>query len=254
MKVGLPSTEAPAVVKGDTSYNTVGQWRLGTPQYLRNDIFFRCKGRIMSEYNVVMRITGMMSIKQFYRQRIRGTLFVPTSNFYMKIKGSLATLSTAGFLQRGIVRQSSVTNMRVTGVMGDGLAFVHKCISFCKANHHAIYRQTGVLQQIGKYYARATGTLLANASSNYRVTGVLRQASTAIHKCIGLSGQGASGTMVIRGVLQQASISIHRCTGGLANTAGHIFMKVKGKINIAAFVSAVPKRVQEFYTNKRWFN
>lgn len=254
MKVGLPSTEAPAVVKSKTQWNHVGQWRLGTPQYLRQDVFFKCKGKIMADYSTFFKHTGILSIKTFAYQQIKASIFSPNIKFNIKAIGSIALPYTTQFFQSGIIRQKQNIAIGCKGLLGAGTSFIHTVSAICRANSSKTMSITGVIKQSGKYYAQSTGFLLANYSSIVKSTGVLQQITKGYHNVKGILGYGVNTTMQIQGVIQQAGTVIHGCIGGLANTAGHIFITITGKINIAAFVSSVPKRIQEFYTNKRWFN
>jgi len=251
---GLPSREAPfiASVTGQSSWQT-GLSQVGGFSAAVHAACYRCVARVQALSKLRHKCTAVLALPGLVMIAIEGYVYHANFRAFCAVRAGLAVGGTMLHRVAAVMTQSAYQRHAVTAVLALGVSARYRVTGLCQANYAAVCRITGALKQRLNYRIRTIGILKANHRTLIRVRAVLWQFTAARYRVTGLLGYGVRAAYKTVGALRQTSLAKYQAHGHLANTVGHWFIKVTGNINIAAFVASVPKRVQEFITNKTWF-
>ena len=254
MHLGLSSEEAPVVTPlTEQSLIPIGLSIIGTYSAVPTSRIFMCKGKLRVYYRLPFKAIGFTRIPSFSVCKVAGYFFGKHNEAYFRITGDLSVSARLPIRTAGIIRQRSVTVVKSTGVLGYPSVFISSVTGVCKANYRTIIKIYGKIQRKQLNPIRVTAVCKANYTKAVKTIGLLVYENKKYFRVTGVLATLAQTFVRSAGTIRQSSITPFKLMGELANTVEHNFIRITGVINIAAFVASVPKKVQEFITNKTWW-
>lgn len=254
MQVGLSSEEAPVVTPLTAqSILPVGLTIIGTNSGVPSSSIFMCKGKLRVSSRTLFSSTGFIHIPYYTTSTVVGYFFSRHNDHPFRVSGDLSVPGDTAIKTSGVIRQQSLVHIKAIGISGYPNITMAKVSAICKANYRAISRIIGVIEREQLNPIRVTAVCKANYLKAVKTIGLLVYENKAYFKITGVSATLAQSFVAVTGILGQLSITPFKIIGALANTIEHNFIRITGVVNIAAFVSSVPKKVQEFVTNKKWW-
>lgn len=254
MHLGLSSEEAPVVTPlTEQSLIPIGLSIIGTYSAVPTSRIFMCKGKLRVSSKTYFRSTGFTRIPYYTVNKVVGYFFGKHNEGYFRIIGDLSVSSRLPIRTAGIIRQRSITIVKSIGILGYPSVFISGVTGVCKANYRTLTKIYGKIQRKQLNPIRITAVCKANYRKTVKTIGLLVYENKKHFRVTGVLATLAQSFVKSTGTIRQLSITPFRLMGKLANTVEHNFVRITGKINVAAFVSSVPKKVQEFVTNKTWW-
>lgn len=253
--VGIGSSEAPDSTSNlPQSLYPIGISHVGLfTGLIGHNKGFQCKAKVRGFYRGCFALHGIPSFLRSKAYPMHGTVYTDVTSQYIEAKGicvahRIFRYKAVSSMQTKISKHYKVSSLAILKskdrIVLQGLI---------KGINDILYRTSGVIKSIEKLRYRAKAKLIPVVMTMYTATANTK-AWEYIGYCVhGLPAKGLRGVYVISSTVQRKLGQAYKLTGNLLNTVGQWLYNVKAKTNIASFITSVPKRVQEFVTNKRWF-
>ena len=254
MQVGLSSEDNPVVTPlTSQSLLPIGLTIIGTNSAVPSSSIFMCTGKLRVSYRNTYSASGLIQIPYKSIYMSVGYFIGKHHEMYFRATGDLSVSDRLPIRMTGVVRQQALSFVKSIGILGYPSDTLVRIIGICKANYSKVFRTSGVLQRKQLNPIRVTAVCKANYDKLVKTIGLIVYEHKDYFRAVGSIATLAQSFVQLTGTLRQLDIAPFKTIGSLANTTEHNFVKIVGKINIAAFVAAVPKKVQEFVTNKKWW-
>lgn len=211
------------------------------------------KGRMWCKYSGRFKASGIVSIMVNAFNAVNGIVYAP--NFYnlycakaTEVVQSIGVFNVMAKHQKDNMIYLSVksalsnhasSRFKVTSVLFGGILFGYTTISSLASRSSDIFHVISNLHGI--------------ANEPYKVFGRYISAKGIVYAVKGVVGNVKAWMYNAKSTLLTVSLTPYKVTSFLKNTVGAWYFHCTGGVEIMAYITSVPHRVQEFVTNKRWF-
>lgn len=212
------------------------------------------KGRVRQTGKCYVLLHGIVSIEVSYPITAKGSLYSPNFFNIFHARATCTMLNQSYYLCKAregsyayayYLTQSkcSANNKRyslVTGLLRGEKAMEYLCLSTIMSNGRNYLRAKGNIIGSTVKAIKAFGRILPTRTLVYSVTSHIGNTQVIAYACKGIKKVSDRANVVIHGLLQ--------------NNHGDWIYGVKGLVGAYAYLCSVPYKMQQFITNKRWFN
>lgn len=209
-------------------------------------------GLLRLQLSSVISVIGISIYSNVSKYTTTGLIRLYSATIY-KLTGIYQHSKIAKYSISAILRLQNTSTFLVTSISALLNINRYAVVGLARLRSITVYKITGIYQyyQSIRYYVSAT--LKQISVNNLLSHGHILLPATFIFISTSILRLPATARYAVTSVMRLLSINVYSINGDLANTIGNTFIKITAKLNIAALAQTVPKKVQEFLTNKRWF-
>ena len=235
--------------------------KMPTPKYSVHGVFvflseayLPIEGRVFSpsvRWPIVVR--GVSILRFGHLTGVCGTL-TRAYNGFLAVVGDKAPIPFANRLPvKGIKRETAHRGYSVEAVTNllysDWLRV--RGVAVSRGINLAVTK--GFLIAVKKLSLKVTGDKAGSVIRFLRVRGGLQKASKSLYKAKGSLAKLLRSAFLVKVKAQGASSTIIKVRAKLFSKVYSNLFRLQGFVPKLAFIAAVPRRFQDFVTNKRWF-
>jgi len=263
------------------NYTQIGLAKFGTPLVPPASNIFNCKGRCIVKVHQRLVMQGLVVYRLLSLICCNGSIWTGGTHFRFLQKGILAWgwawkyTADAGDIIIGVHEKlSDVSNnwqnaykLFIKGTLRQEYVNRFCSIGVLVFKQSVVLLLNGIIRQTDREKIKITGTIQQRKIQTMAMIGTIRQRcqkifslhgtiSCSIKKCLQMRGKislPVRKVFCMKGKIA-ANIKKHfSCYGDLANTWGKWQLLMTGTLKVAVFVQELPRILQDFVTNKRWF-
>ncbi len=254
-QTGLPSEQQPtipAITLGPIG--TAGLSVVGDPAADGIKTFgFAVNGRIMQHTVTNYMCMVRLSLTKYMRLMVAASVYSPNMTVRTQIQGSIVSGSINVYTAKGLLRIAQTCLVSAMGAVVRQKNARLKATGILQSTHDIVYRAQGVLEAYQRTALQVTGLIRAICVSKVVIWGRISGNYAKVIRAAGAIGLSADSFCKATGLLQQSAAAIYRVAGQMQTAIETRFLQIIGRISVPQFIAAVPRRMQDWVTNKRWW-
>ena len=213
----------------------------------------KCRAVLRAVEHKCVVVNGFVIIRKLLQSIVYGTLYSPNRMIGYKITGMMALLSkvyylcigkhetemSALFFVKSTLQAVKRLRFSTTAVLIGGRAIAYEC--------------SALIMSRLKHGFDVQATLHGYEATGYKVFARLKPSIRCIYTVKSCIGNAKSMAIKVTATISTMKNITAVVKGTIENTYGQWFYTVKGMNGALAFVASVPRKMQQFLTNKRWF-
>ena len=251
---GLPSEQQsyiqkdPASPLGIAGLSMAGSWSdgIGISKY-------SVRGRVMQCGSWFYKCTVCISLVSKAVYRAQSSIYAPSMIIRVISFGTVASGAKKNISIRGVISKVFSKSVLAKGVLSRSRLCRYFSKGLLQSQYDIVYRTQGILKAYKRIEIQIIGILHAVNIDRITMWGHINGRYSKVIKISGVIGLGAETIYKLVGVLQQKSVSLYKASGEMKTDLETRFLKITGKISVPQFIAAVPRRMQDWVTNKRWW-
>ena len=129
----------------------------------------------------------------------------------------------------------------------------HLAKGLLQSQHDIVYRVQGMLGAYQHISKLIVGTIQAVHLNKIVIWGRASGNYVSTLKSVAVIGSGISNVYKTIGILQKSLNAIYQLVGQMKTDIETRLLLFTGKISVPQFIASVPRRMQDFVTNKKWW-
>ena len=252
-QAGLPSEQYPDVppIAGPVAnlgISQVGTWADGV--YIGQ---YRVSGQVMQYGRWYYQCKVGRAVSKSILILITASLYSPNKTMQLFVIG---TKGAASALVLQLTGRQSVAAQTIYEAQGHLSSFVSKIMKIegiLHGNFDIVWPVNGIITPVAKYALQTIGTLRAVVITNLAVWGKILANAKDAYLIVAYIGSASQNITKMTGIIKQTAQSVLKIIGTMQVDIETRFLKITGLLKVPQFIASVPRRLQDFVTNKTWW-
>ena len=211
---------------------------------------YAVRGRIMQYGSWRYRCTVRLALVSKAVYAAHASIYAPNMTVRMLISGAIGSGSLSKIAACGIISKTSSAIAAIKGIIARQRTQRYLLKGLLQSQHDIVYRVQGVLGAYQRIALQMTGLIRAVCMSKIAIWGRISGNYAKVICATGVIGLGIRSFYKATGMLQQKAIAVYRVAGQMQTAVETRLLQITGKISVPQFIAAVPRRMQDWVTNK----
>ena len=252
-QAGLPSEQYPNIppVAGPIAkpgISQVGTWADGVfiGQY-------RVSGTIMQYGRWYYKCMVGRAANRAMQVLMTASLYSPNKTMQLFVIGTKGAALSMKLALTGKTSAASQTTYAAQGYLSSFVSKIMKIEGILHGNFDICWPVNGVISPVAKYALKAKGTLQAAVIRTYAVWGKILANAKDAYLIVAHIGSASRSITKATGTLKVKAQKVLKIIGTMQTEIETRFLKITGLLKVPQFIASVPRRLQDFVTNKTWW-